>query len=320
MSELRQDPWSGEWISFSDHRQARPLEGADGWCPFCPGDPADHEVADRDWDVMVFENRFPALGGPATWPLPHPGYASRPARGHAEVVLYAPDHEAELGSLGVERVARVIEVWADRSTALARDPEVQSILVFENRGREVGATIAHPHGQIYAYPFVPSRIVQQMRAAEAFTRSSGLCLGCEVVARELKDGRRVLAQDAHVLVHVPFAPRFPYEVHLLPRRHVRRLAELSAAERRALAAQLCRLVARYDRLFGFKLPYVMLVHEPPVRGPLAGVAGHLRIAFLPPHRAADRLKVVAGSELGAGAFLTDVLPEVAAERLRQAGS
>lgn len=318
MSELRQDPWSGEWIAFSDHRQSRPVDTEPADCPFCPGDPETHEVEDADWDVIVFENRFPGLGGAAAWPAAHSGYATRAARGHAEVVLYSPQHGAQLGHLGPRRVRQVIDVWADRTTSLARDPEVQSILVFENRGREVGATVEHPHGQIYAYPFVPSRTAQEMHAVEAFARSTGRCLGCAVIARELRDGSRLLFADDNAVAHVPFAPRFPYEVHLLPRRHVRFLSELTAAERDALAQALCQQVARYDALFGTRLPYVMLVHQPPVRGPLARVDTHLHIAFLPPHRSANRLKVIAGSELGAGAFLTDVLPEVATQRLRAA--
>ncbi len=318
MSELRQDAWSGEWISFSDLRQSRPVETGAAECPFCPGEPPSHEVQDADWDVMVFENRFPGLGGAVEWPKAYGGYAARAAAGHAEVVLYSPRHDAELCDLGPRRVRQVVDVWADRTTCLARDPEVQAILIFENRGRAVGATVEHPHGQIYAYPFVPSRTAQEMGTVEAFARSTGLCLGCEVIAREIRDGSRLLFADDHALAHVPFATRFPYEVHVLVRRHVRFLADLTPAERDGLARALCQVIARYDGLFGIKLPYVMVVHQPPVRGPLARVDAHLRVAFLPPHRSANRLKVIAGSELGAGAFLTDVLPEVATQRLRGA--
>lgn len=316
MSELRQDAWSGEWIAFSDRRQSRPVETGAAPCPLCPDESESHEVHDADWDVMVFENRFPGLGGAAEWPQAHGEYVARAATGHTEVVLYSPQHDAELADLGPRRIRQVVDVWADRTTCLARDPQVQTILIFENRGHAAGATVEHPHGQIYAYPFVPSRTAQQMRSVAAFARSTGLCLGCEVIAREIRDGSRLLFADDNTMAHVPFAPRFPYEVNVLVRRHVRFLADLTAAERDALAEAMCEVIARYDGLFGIKLPYVMVIHQPPVRGPLAQVDTHLRIAFLPPHRTANRLKVIAGSELGAGAFLTDVLPEVATQRLR----
>ena len=322
MTERRYDPVTGEWRMFAGDRQDRTFLPPDDLCPLCPtrpGGPAT-EIPLPAFDVVVFENRFPAL----TRHPPEPAvagtelYPVTASAGANEVVVYSDDHRRGLGELDVAHVGRIIDVWAERYVELGRRPEVGYVFIFENRGEAVGATITHPHGQIYAYPDIPPRARQELDAAAAHLARTGRCVYCDVLAREASDGARVVAATPGFLAYVPFAARFPYELHVAPRRHTPTLTELAADERLALA-ELLRAVARgYDRLFGFPLPYVMSMHQAPTDGGDHAAVSHLHLELTPLHRAADRLKFLAGSELGAGAFINDGAPEETAARLRAA--
>lgn len=315
MNERRRDPLSGEWRTFATHRQERLHLPPQDECPLCPGPHG--EVPDPDVDVFVFPNRWPSF-------RPDPGapsvagddlYPVEPARGAAEVVVYdARRHDASLADLGPDVVTRIVDVWAERTSALGARSEVRHVFVFENRGEEVGVTLHHPHGQVYGFPEVPPAVAREL--AEA--RARGSCTSCAVVAEEAADGRRIVVAGERFLAHVPFAARFPYEVHLVSRAHVPSLPALDGPGRRDLAELLCEVVGTYDRLFGFPLPYVLSVHQAPTDGADWADVAHLRVQLTPLHRTADKLKFLAGSELHAGAFLNDTLPERTAAELRAA--
>ena len=324
MTERRRDPVTGEWRTFATHRQARtflpPVEN----CPLCPTvDPAvPTEVPWPSFDVAVFDNRFPSLL--ADPPVPDVDgvgvYRVEPARGATEVIVYSDDHEATLVSLGPDRVRLLIDVWAERYAELGRRPDIAYVFVFENRGEAVGVTLHHPHGQIYGYPEVPPLPARELAAARHHLDGKGTCVLCDVVSQERAEALRIIAQNQAFLAFVPFAARFPYEVHIATHRHVPSLLDLSDPEREALARLLVEVVDRYDRLFGFLLPYVMSVHQAPTDDQGWEPVSHLHIEFTPFHRTADRLKYLAGSELGGGAFLNDVAPERAASDLRAASA
>ncbi len=210
-------------------------------------------------------------------------------------------------------------MWAHRTLELGARAEVDYVFVFENKGEAIGVTLNHPHGQIYAYPYVPPIIEREASAARAHAAEHGSCLWCRAQEEELEDGRRIVGENAGWVAGVPFAARWPFEVHLVPRRHVGWLHELDVAERRDLAVVLGSLLRGYDRLFGFSLPYIMAIHQRPTDGDDRDDY-HLHIEFYPPHRTENKLKYLAGSEAGAGAFINDTLPEETAARLREAMS
>lgn len=299
MKERRLDPLTGEWRTFSTDRQDRTFLPAADACPLCPTrDPArPTEIPWPDFDVVVFDNQFPAFA---------------PGRGACEVVVYSDSHTATLPSLGFERVRLLIDVWADRYAALGARPDVAYVFVFENRGEAVGVTLHHPHGQIYGYPDIPPLPLRELSAG------NGACVVCPAVDAEVSAARRLVAANDTFAAYVPYAARLPYEVHVTVRRHAPSLLALDPAERDDLASLLGTVIAAYDGLFGFPLPYVMSMHQAPTDGRDWSAVAHLHIEFTPLHRQADRLKYLAGSELGAGAFLNDVAPEEAAAALRRA--
>jgi UDPglucose--hexose-1-phosphate uridylyltransferase len=293
--ELRLDPLTLEWVSVVGSRQDRPNRpGRD--CPFCVGG----LESPGPYEVKAFANRWPAL---------HPGSAvdlgagvtAAPARGAAEVVLYSPEHDASLATIGVAGVRRVVDLWAERVAALAARPEVEYVLVFENRGREVGATIDHPHGQIYAFPFVPP-----VARREAEVAAATGCPLCRDVPHESAAGVRVVHDGDEWLAWVPFASGYPYGLLVAPRTHVETLPDLDDRSRDSLAAALVDVVGRYDRLFDRAFPFMLWIHP--------GV--HLHIHLAPPLRSRDVPRFVAAGELGSGTLANPVAPEDAAEALR----
>jgi UDPglucose--hexose-1-phosphate uridylyltransferase len=324
VTERRFDPITGEWRMFARHRQDRTFLPPEDHCPLCPTvDPSrPTEVPFSTFDVFVFENRFPSLlrDPPSPDVADSALYPVRPAAGANEVVVYSDDHDLQLAEMEVPRIARLVDVWADRYAELGARDEVAYVFVFENRGVAVGVTLHHPHGQIYAYPEIPPRPRRELDVALAHLERHGTCVLCDVVARELADGVRVVAENESFAAFVPFAARFPYEVHVAARRHASSLLDLGATERSSLAALLRRVLAGYDRLFGFPLPYVMAMHQAPADQGRHDAVSHFHMEYTPVHRTATKVKYLAGSELGAGAFLNDTAPEDTAARLRAAST
>lgn len=319
MSELRWNPFLSEWVITATHRQDRTFLPPRGYCPLCPTTPgsAPTEIDRAHFEIAVFENRFPSLR-----PVPErPSVEGtrlmpvRPSTGACEVVVYTPDHDGSLAEASTQHLERLVAVWAHRTLELGAGPNVEYVFVFENRGAAIGVTLDHPHGQIYAYPYLPPLIARELVAAQEHAAAHGSCLWCSVQAEELADGRRVVVQNGGWVARVPFAAHWPYEVHLVPRRHVGSIHELGVDERRELAAILRSVLRGYDRLFGFALPYIMAIHQRPVGADGEGTY-HLHIEFSPPNRSATKLKYLAGSETAAGAFINDTLPEDTAAQLR----
>jgi UDPglucose--hexose-1-phosphate uridylyltransferase len=313
MPELRFDPLRKEWVAYATERNDRTFLPTD-FCPLCPsGQGGASEVPLDTFEVVVFENRFPAFG-----PDRHDGRPMRPAATGCEVVVYTPEHELTLAELPLERVRLLVDVWADRYRELGSRREVGYVYIFENKGEEVGVTLHHPHGQIYALPFVPPFAKAELDASREHLDKSGKCLHCAELAGEAS-GPRVVLSEGSTVAFVPRSARWPYEVHLYPRRHVASIADLDGAERWDLARALLGVTGAYDRQFGFSTPYVMAVHQSPTDGGEWPQA-HLHFEFYPPHRRSDRLKYLAGVELGAGTFVNDTRPEDTAARLRDAAS
>ncbi|ROT31476.1 galactose-1-phosphate uridylyltransferase [Micromonospora sp. HM5-17] len=320
-SQLRYDPLVDEWVAVAAHRQTRTFLPPSDECPLCPSTPErSSEIPAYDYDVVVFENRFPAFsdrpGDPPGQVTPYT--AVRPGSGRCEVVCFTADHNASFATLPPSRVRTVLEVLADRTAALSGLPGVEYVFCFENRGVEIGVTLHHPHGQIYAYPFVPPRAQAMLAAARRHAaRTGGRNLYADVLAAERAAGERVVASNDHWTAYVPAAARWPFEVHLAPHRPVPDIPALDDAERDAFGPLYLDLLRRFDALFDRPMPYVAAWHQAPVHAE-PGLS-HLHLQLFSIRRAADKLKFLAGSESAMGAFVNDILPEQAARLLRDAG-
>ncbi|MFG2431537.1 galactose-1-phosphate uridylyltransferase [Streptomyces sp. NPDC048590] len=307
-SEIRRDPLLGDSVAIASHRQGRTYHPPADECPLCPsGDGRHSEIPDTDYDVVVFENRFPSLAGDS---------------GRCEVVCFTSDHDTSFAGLTEAQAALVLEAWTDRTAGLAELPQVTQVFCFENRGAEIGVTLGHPHGQIYGYPFVTPRTEQMLRSMESHRSGTGRNLFDDVLARELADGDRVVLETEHWVAFVPYAAHWPYEVHLYPRRRVPDLRELDAAARTEFPQIYLELLRRFDRIFGPgepPTPYISAWHQAPFRVPGREEFGlHLELFTI--RRTTGKLKFLAGSESGMSVFINDVPPEAAAQRLREVAS
>ena len=327
-SEIRYDRVLDEWVIIAAHRQGRTHLPATDDCPLCPtaGDRLT-EIPAADYHVVTFENRFPSLGATRLEDAGPPDGAGfddvggfvrrRPAAGRCEVVCFTSDHGSSFAALPPMRLATVARAWVDRTVELAQLPDVEYVFLFENRGVEIGATLQHPHGQIYAYPFVPPRVRVALESARRWRSAHGGCLFCTVLEAELAAGVRVVAQTPGFVAFVPVAAHWPHEVHIYPRRHVPDLPALDADEQAELMGLYVDVLRRFDALFDLPLPYVAVWHQAPVRSDRE--LAHLSLQLFSPRRSPGKLKYLAASESGAGAFINDILPEDAAQRLRAAG-
>ncbi|MEX1255157.1 MAG: galactose-1-phosphate uridylyltransferase [Dehalococcoidia bacterium] len=318
--ELRWHPLLETWVVVAPERQERTFLPPPEYCPLCPTrDPSSlTEVPSSGYEIVVFENRFPSFRRDAPQPAQPPApHRAGPAAGAGEVVVYSSDHDATLGALPAAQIERLVEVWTDRYRELAARPEVAYVFIFENRGEEIGVTLTHPHGQIYAFPFVPPHVERELTAARRYQREHGGCLHCALIEDETASGERLVAHNESFVAFVPYFARWPYELHVVSRRHRASLAELTKAERRDLAGLLKVVLQKYDNLWGFPMPFVMSIHQRPTDG-RRYPGCHLHIEFTPPYRSRDRLKYLAGCETGAGTFIVDARAEETAVELRWA--
>ena len=317
-SQVRWDPLFGDYTVIAGHRQARTYKPAASDCPLDPSGASRHtEIPASSYDVVVFENRFPSLSTatadtvPAVDAFP---FSSGPGVGRCEVVCFTSEHNTSFSQLAPIRVETVFGAWTERTAALSRTPGVEFVFVFENRGEEIGVTLAHPHGQIYGYPFVPKRFRDLIKNNAAYRRDHDACLQCDLAVAERQAGERVVLESEHFLVYVPFAARWPYETRIVPHRHAPDLPSLTPAERSDLARVYLDVLRRFDRLFDTPTPYISGWQQAPVSEGRRD--WHLANELFTIRRADDKLKYLAGSESGAAVWVSDVTPELAAARLR----
>ncbi|HZP84698.1 MAG TPA: galactose-1-phosphate uridylyltransferase [Chthonomonadaceae bacterium] len=322
MSELRWNPVLEEWVITATHRQDRTFFPPPDYDPLAPTKPGGFptEIPSKTYEIVTFENKFPSLRREPPEPAVEgtEGMPVEPAQGICEVLCYTPEYDTELARLPVRKVEELVYVWTDRFEELSAHEYVRYVYIFENKGKEIGVTLAHPHGQIYAYPFIPPIPARELAAAKRHFERTGRDLLGDVLAEELKDGRRVVAENAHFVAVVPFFARYPYEVHILPRALRPALPDFDAGEKHALAAILKGVMEKYNNLWNRSMPYIMLMHQRPSDGDSA-VYDYYRfhVEFYPPYRTPDKLKYLAGSEAGAGAFINDTHAEATAQTLRE---
>jgi UDPglucose--hexose-1-phosphate uridylyltransferase len=304
-SETRYDRLLGDTVAIASHRQGRTYHPPADQCPLCPSRDGRHtEIPDSDYEVVVFENRFPSLAGD---------------KGRCEVVCFTSDHDASFASLTPERARLVLDAWTDRTRELSQLPSVVQVFPFENRGEEIGVTLGHPHGQIYAYPFVTPRTSLMLRSLAEHRAATGRNLFDDVLADERSDGSRIVLAGEHWTAFTPYAAHWPYEVHLYPNRRVPDLLALDEDARAEFPHLYLDLLRRFDRIFGDgqpPTPYISGWHQAPFTAPeRRDFALHLELFTI--RRTSGKLKFLAGSESGMGAFVNDVPPEAAAARLRE---
>ena len=319
IGELRLDPLVNEWIAMASHRQGRIFLPPKELCPLCPttGELLT-EIPESDFEVVVFDNRSPSLRPPTgDWALPDqvgPDTDLGSAAGKCEVICFTAEHGNAFKDLTPARVRVLLEAWIDRTAELSQESFIEHIAPFENRGEEIGVTLSHPHGQIYAYSYLPSRVQKMLAVARQYIDETGKVLFDDVLARELKDQVRIIAKNAHWVAFVPYAARYPFEIHVAPLKPVADLAELSAEQADAFPEISLEVMRRLDGVFGIDMAYIATWHQAPVREGRDLLRLHWQITSV--RRAPGKLKYLAGSESAMGAFIMDLKPEQSAGQLR----
>lgn len=328
--EQRWHPLREEWVLYTSHRAGRPWIGQthaaaekrppahDPACALCPGVKRLSGVANPSYTgAWWFTNDLPCFGG-ATAVARDEFYQARPALGTAEVICYHPDHSKTFVDLTDAEAAAVVDLWTARYRELGARPEIDHVLIFENKGELVGTSNPHPHCQVYAGNLVYGTMAREAAVAQRHRAATGRHLGQDILAREAA-GPRVIAQDGYFLACVPWFARYAYEVYILPKRQVASLADLTAEERRALGLMIREVTTRYDNLWRLPMPYVMAIHQAPTDGgDHASYPFHLE--FHPPLRKPDTLKYLAGPEVGGGSMTNESNPDEKAAELRAVSS
>jgi UDPglucose--hexose-1-phosphate uridylyltransferase len=318
-SQLRFDRQTGQWVIIAALRQDRIYKPAVEQCPLCPGPTGlTSEVPAPDYDVVVFENRFPSLSGSAMFHLPGPdgvGFLSAPGHGRCEVICFSSNHIGSFAELAPPHARLVVEAWRHRTADLMARPGIEQVFCFENRGEEIGVTLTHPHGQIYGYPYLAPRAANMLGRARAHRMRHGSNLFADLLAQEIADGARVIARTELFTAFVPFAARWPVEVHIYPNRFAHNLIDLDDAERDAFAQIYLDVLRRFDRLYPTPLPYMSALHQ--YCDTDAQREGYFHVELMSVRRSATKLKYLASSESAMDAFISDVTPESVAQRLRE---
>lgn len=313
---LRWHALRGEWVTYAAHRQNRTFLPPPEYNPLAPTRDASFptELPPGDYEAAVFPNRFPSLVASAHDP-PDLIVPTAPGLGECEVVVFTQDPSASLGGLPLERIELLLEVWADRTRELGALEHVRYVMPFENRGVEMGVTLYHPHGQIYAYDHIPPVPARELEQQLAHHERTGRGLLEDHVRAEIADGQRLIYHGEHAVAFVPAFARYTYEVWVAPVRPAPTVADLAVAERADLARALKTVLLKYDGLWNRTFPYLMVFHQAPTDGRPHPEA-HLHLELYPPYRTPDKLKYLAGTELGAGMFANDALPEIKAAELQ----
>ena len=309
---MRQDILTGEWISIAAARQNRAFLPPAHLDPLAPSSPSNPSEVPSNYDVAVFENKSPSFG-PQLGEVALDGLGlgrTAPSVGRCEVVCFSPASEGSFGSLTTSRARTVIEAWADRTAALSALPGIAQVFPFENRGEAIGVTLHHPHGQIYSYPYVTPRTQRVLESTATF--GPGLF---ESILQFERTSERVVLSGEHWTAFVPFAARWPIEVHMLPHRHIPDLAATNDDERDELAHLYLTLLRGIDALYSDPTPYIAAWHQAPVTVGRSEV--RLMLQVTSPRRAESKLKFLAGSEAAMGAWIGDVTPEQTAAFVRE---
>jgi UDPglucose--hexose-1-phosphate uridylyltransferase len=315
MAELRYNPLLQDWTMVASHRQNRPQMPKD-YCPFCPGS---GKVPDH-FTVHKYDNDFPALSNHP--PIPDEVgsklYQTKEAYGKCEVILYSPDHHATLPQLSVAHIRELVDLWTERFIELEKDPKHKYVLIFENRGEEVGVTMPHPHGQIYAYSYIPLKLQTELNSCKHHLDQTGRCLICDMNQEEESFKQRIVHENEHFIAYIPFFTDYPYGVFIVSKSHKTAISDFTDVEKTSLAQMLKEVTGAMDTLFDRPFPYMMALHQRPVNSESVEDFYHFHIEFYPPLRSKDRIKYNASSETAAWAPCNPRAVEETAAEMRDA--
>ena len=304
---MRWNPSRDEWVTYSAGRKNRTFFPPKEYCPLCPGSNLNFptEIPFSNFEIAVFPNRWASFSSEGQ-NISLEGLETAASKGECEVVVYSDKHSLTLSDMSLERISLLIHTWKDRYYELLKKKYIKYVLPFENRGEECGVTLHHPHGQIYAYPFIPPVIEKEINA---FNKKNFLL---EII-KDLENKYYVYKND-HFIAFVPPYARYAYEVWLIPKRQMPGPWKFDEEEINAFAKCLQKVTKGYDLFLKKKCPYIMGLHSSPN---LNDDRFHFHVEFYPPLRHGDKPKVLAGSESMAGVFIMDVLPEDSAKVLRK---
>jgi UDPglucose--hexose-1-phosphate uridylyltransferase len=316
-NQLRWNPVLEEWVGVAANRQTRTFFPPDNFCPLCPTKEGEFtsEIPVESYEIAVFQNKFPAFTSDCESLPQDDFYLTTEAKGECEVVVYSPDHKATLTDLSILEIENLIKVWANRFSELGKQEHIKYVYIFENKGREIGVTLPHPHGQIYSFPFVPPIPERELKAAEKYWQANHKCLFCEILQKESSYKARIIIENKDFLAFIPFYARWPYETHIYSKRHINAITDFDVIEQKSLASLLKQLLKAFDSLWQKSFPYIMLMHQKPTDGKNYDFY-HFHIEFYPPYRTQDKLKYLAGVEAGCGVFLNDSEAEEKATELK----
>ena len=326
----RYNPLRRQWVLVSPHRTQRPWQGEvnqssgfsdvhyDPECYLCPGNKrAGGHITPRYESVFIFDNDYAALlpNSPEPPPDASPLLHAEPERGVCRVVCFHPDHSLTIPRMTLEEVRAVVDAWAEQYAELGGRPELRYVQIFENRGAMMGASNPHPHCQIWSTEHIPDEPAQELESLQAHQAEKKSCLLCDYLAVESKQQNRIVCENEHFVVLVPWWAVWPFETLVLAKRHVGSLLEFEDAEKTGLADILRQATTRYDNLFQTSFPYTMGFHQSPTDGQ-AHPEWHFHAHYYPPLlRSATVRKFMVGFEM-LGMPQRDITPESAAERLR----
>ncbi len=313
MQELRWNPVLKWWVMVSAGREGRPLM-PQNYCPFCPGSGKvpDHYV------VMSYNNDFPILSPtpPDVESINSSLYRNAQSFGKCEVLLYSPEHDKSLARLPRENIDSLIALWVDKYRELSSFEFVKYVFIFENRGKEVGVTMPHPHGQIYGFPFIPKKIELELQSCKEYFLKEKKNLYREILNEELRDRQRIVDENGPFVTFVPYFAEYPYQVYIIPKEHRLSIDELNNEERQYLGTALTRIATIYDNVFNREFPYMMGIDQKPADGEDYSYY-QFHIEFFPLLRNEKTQKFNASSETATWTHGNPSSPEQKAEELRK---
>ncbi len=329
MPELRKDPVLGRWIIIAKERGKRPTdfiinkpETKGGFCPLCPGNekttpaevlgygPADRKPNTPNWEVRVVPNKYPALVIEGDLQKEGEGlYDKMNGIGAHEVVIETPNHDETFANLPPSRLIKIFHAFRDRIHDLEKDPRFKYVMIFKNHGRAAGASLEHSHSQLVALPILPRMIVSELAGAKSYYRYKERCIYCDIIRQELNERKRLVCENEHFLVITPYAPRSPFEMWLLPKRHTSRYAHQSPEMFTALSEIFSEVMRRLDACIP-NVPYNFVMHTSPLRTKDLKYY-HYHFEIMP------KLTNIAGFEWGSGFYINPTPPEDAAKFLRE---
>ena len=315
--ELRWNPILKEWIIIGSNRKNRPDFTSETNTPNCPFCPESSEMNGKKYPTNL-ANKFPCLlSNPSTPITPSNNlYKTKPATGFCEIIVETSKHKGDLCDLSIEQLCDVIKLFTNRYEELGSNKNTKYVFIFRNKGKEIGATIHHPHSQIYALPFIPPIIEQELMSSKEYMDEHNECLFCNIINEEIKAKKRIILKNDLSICFLPFYAKWAYETHIYPIRHIQSLSELNNNEIESIVYNLKTITAIYNSLFGFSMPYVMTIHQKPTDSKNYSHY-HFHIELCPVYQSKNRIKYTAGIErigtfeYGAGT------PEEKAEELKQ---